>query len=158
MVETAYVGLGSNLGDRRFLLREALRRLGEIPGIRIRRVSPFRETSPEEVPDQPMFLNGVAEVDCELEPAILLEHLLRIEADLGRERTRRRGPRTVDLDLLLFGNRRIRTSRLTVPHSRLTRRRFVLEPLGELCPRKIVPGTRRTVRHHLELLGAMTSA
>lgn len=153
MAEIAYVGLGSNLGDRRTSMDAAVRRMSTIPGVRLRKVSSFRETDPEGVPNQPAFLNGVAEIECSLPPSELLAHLQRIETELGRIRTRRWGPRTVDLDLLLFGTRRLRSERLNVPHPRLVERRFALEPLAELCPDRIVPGTRRTVRRHLELLG-----
>lgn len=158
MRELAYVGLGSNLGNRVGTIREAIRRLRKIPGVSLRRVSTLRETEPEGVAVQPPFLNGVAEIGCTLGPPDLLEHLLRIENELGRVRTERWGPRTIDLDLLLFGSRRLATERLTLPHPRLTERRFVLEPLAELCPDRIVPGTRRTVRRHLELLGEAAHA
>lgn len=158
MVELAYVGLGSNLGDRLAATRDAIRRLRRVPGVCVRRVSTLRETEPQGVADQPPFLNGAAEIEVALAPEELLDHLLRIENELGRVRTERWGPRTIDLDLLLFGSRRIATRRLTVPHPRLTERRFVLEPLAELCPERIVPGTRRNVRRHLELLGEAAHA
>ncbi len=158
MVDLAYVGLGSNLGDRFATIREAVRRLKRVPGVSVPRVSTLRETAPVGVAEQPPFWNGVAEVACAVEPEELLEHLLRIEKELGRVRAKRWGPRTIDLDLLLFGSRRVRSERLTVPHPRLTERRFVLEPLAELCPERIVPGTRRSVARHLELLGEAAHA
>lgn len=144
----AYVGLGSNLGDRKLHLDEAVRRLGA------RRVSSYRETDPVGRTDQPKFLNAVAEVDTTLGPEALLDRLLEIERDLGRVRGERWGPRTIDLDLLLYGDRVIRTPRLTVPHPRMTERRFVLEPIAELAPDLIVPGTGRTVAALLQGSGA----
>ncbi|MBI2901662.1 MAG: 2-amino-4-hydroxy-6-hydroxymethyldihydropteridine diphosphokinase [Planctomycetes bacterium] len=148
----AYVGLGSNLGDRQANLDEALRRLGLVPGVRVLRRSTVRETDPVGLEEQPRFLNAVAEIACAPEPEELLGHLLRIEAEMGRVRRRRWGPRPIDLDLLLFGRGEVRSERLTVPHPRLAERGFVLEPLAELCPARRVPGTGRTVRgllHHL---------
>ena len=141
----AYIGLGSNVGDRRAALEAALHRLAP------RRVSPIVETEPWGLASQPRFLNAVAEVETDLEPDALLHRLLSIEKDLGRVRFRRWGPRTIDLDLLLYGDRVIRTEALTVPHPRLADRRFVLEGLSELCPDQAVPGSGRTVRELLEV-------
>ena len=127
----AFVGLGSNLGDRELNLRRALERLEELGPIR---ASSFRETDPVGVTDQPKFLNAAAELVTEIGPRELLERLLAIERDLGRERTgeARWGPRVIDLDLLVYGNEAIDEPGLTVPHPRLADRRFVLEPLCEL--------------------------
>jgi 2-amino-4-hydroxy-6-hydroxymethyldihydropteridine diphosphokinase len=127
----AFVGLGSNLGDRELNLRRALERLEELGPVR---ASSFRETDPVGVTDQPKFLNAAAELVTEIGPRELLERLLAIERDLGRERTReaRWGPRVIDLDLLVYGNEAIDEPGLTVPHPRLADRRFVLEPLCEL--------------------------
>ena len=127
----AYIGLGSNLGDRELNLREALERLEELGPVR---ASSFRETDPVGVTDQPKFLNAAAELATELPPRELLERLLEIERELGRDRAaeRRWGPRVIDLDLLLFGEEAIDEPGLTVPHPRLADRRFVLEPLCEL--------------------------
>jgi 2-amino-4-hydroxy-6-hydroxymethyldihydropteridine diphosphokinase len=127
----AFVGLGSNLGDRELNLRRALERLEELGSVR---ASSFRETDPVGVTDQPKFLNAAAELVTEIGPRRLLERLLAIERDLGRERTReaRWGPRVIDLDLLVYGNEAIDEPGLTVPHPRLADRRFVLEPLCEL--------------------------
>jgi len=140
----AYVGLGSNLGDRRALIAGALDRL------RPRRVSSIVETEPWGVTDQPRFLNAVAEIETELAPGALLDRLLDLERDLGRVRAERWGPRTLDLDLLLYGDRQVSTPSLTLPHPRLHERRFVLEGLAELCPDLRVPGLDRTVRDLLE--------
>lgn len=141
----AYVGLGSNLGDRRGLIREALKRLGRIDGIRVLKRSRIIETDPVGNTAQPKFLNAVAEVETRLEPGSLLRRLRDVERDLGRVRHERWGPRTIDLDLLLWGDRSMATPRLTLPHPRLAERKFVLAPLAELCPRRRVPGTGRTV-------------
>jgi len=140
----AYVGLGSNLGDRRAMIAGAIDRL------RPRRVSPIVETEPWGVTDQPRFLNAVAEIETELPPGALLDRLLDLERDLGRVRTERWGPRTIDLDLLLYGDRQVATPSLTLPHPRLHERRFVLEGLAELCPDLRVPGLDRTVRDLLD--------
>jgi 2-amino-4-hydroxy-6-hydroxymethyldihydropteridine diphosphokinase len=130
----AYVGLGANLGDREAAIREAARRIDAV------RLSKIRETEPWGVVDQPRFLNAVAELDTSLEPRALLERLLAIERELGRVRGGGRwGPRTIDLDLLLYGERRIDEPGLRVPHPRLHERLFVLEPLAELDPSLKIP-------------------
>ena len=137
---TAYVGLGSNLGDREALLRRAAELIGTA------RLSSIRETEPWGFEDQPRFLNAVAELDTGLTARRLLDRLLEVERLLGRERTGPRfGPRTIDLDLLLFGEETIDEPGLVVPHPRLHERRFVLEPLAELAPDVRIPG-RGTVR------------
>jgi 2-amino-4-hydroxy-6-hydroxymethyldihydropteridine diphosphokinase len=139
-----FVGLGSNLGDRKLNLRRALQRLEELGPVR---ASSFRETEPVGVTDQPKFLNAVAELATDLPPRELLERLLEIERGLGRNRAteRRWGPRVIDLDLLLFGEETIDEPGLTVPHPRLADRRFVLEPLCELAPELRLPDGRRLV-------------
>jgi 2-amino-4-hydroxy-6-hydroxymethyldihydropteridine diphosphokinase len=142
----AYVGLGSNLGDRRGLIREALKRLSRLEGVRVRKRSRIIETDPVGRTAQPKFLNAVAEVETRLEPRPLLRRLRAVERSLGRVRHERWGPRTIDLDLLLWGDRSMATPRLTIPHPRMTERKFVLAPLAELCPRRRVPGTGRTVQ------------
>jgi 2-amino-4-hydroxy-6-hydroxymethyldihydropteridine diphosphokinase len=137
-----FVGLGSNLGDRELNLRQALERLEEVGPVR---ASSFRETDPVGVTDQPKFLNAAAELATDLSPRELLEQLLEIERELGRDRAteRRWGPRVIDLDLLLFGEEAIDEPGLTVPHPRLADRRFVLEPLCELNEDLALPdGTR----------------
>ncbi len=138
----AYIGLGTNLGDRELNLRRALERLEELGPVR---ASSSRETDPVGVTDQPKFLNAAAELATELSPKELLERLLEIERELGRDRAteRRWGPRVIDLDLLLFGEEAIGEPGLTVPHPRLADRRFVLEPLFELNEDLTLPdGTR----------------
>ena len=134
----AYVGLGANLGDREATIRAAA---AVLPGLVA--VSELRETEPVGVVDQPPFLNGAAALETELSARELLDALLAIERDLGRERRERWGPRPIDLDLLLYGEERIDEPGLTVPHPRLHERRFALEPLADLDPQLVVPGRGR---------------
>lgn len=137
----AYVGIGSNLGNREVLIREALSLLAGDQEIEVEAVSSLRDTEPVGVVDQPRFLNGAARLATELGPRALLERLLAIERRLGRVRGGERyGPRTLDLDLLLYGDQVIEEPGLRVPHPRLHERRFVLEPLTELDPGLSVPG------------------
>ncbi len=137
-----FVGLGSNLGDREGSLRQALDRLAAEPELEVIRVSSFRETDPVDFVDQPRFVNAVAEVSTDLPPRELLDTLLGIEQALGRRRegSQRYGPRTIDLDLLLYDDEVLEEPGLTVPHPRLHERRFALEPLAELDPGLVVPG------------------
>ena len=137
----AYVGLGANLGDREATLRRAVELLAEEPGIEVVSRSELRETDPVGVVDQPPFLNGAVAVETALSPRELLGSLLRVERTLGRVRDGARwGPRTVDLDLLLYGDEVVDEPGLHVPHPRLHERRFALEPLAELDPALVVPG------------------
>jgi 2-amino-4-hydroxy-6-hydroxymethyldihydropteridine diphosphokinase len=132
---TTYVGLGSNLGDRELLVRRAAELIGAT------RLSTIIETEPWGYANQPRFLNAVAEVETGLEPQPFLTFLLDVERRLGRERVGAQwGPRTIDLDLLLFGERVIDEPGLVVPHPRLLERLFVLEPLAELAPALEIPG------------------
>ena len=141
----AYVGLGSNLGDRAGNLLLAVRGM-LAAGFSIRRLSAVYETEPVDVKEQPAFLNMVAEVRVTLfSPEQTLARLLRIEYALGRRRETARGPRTVDLDLLLYGDERRETEFLRLPHPRLHLRRFVLTPLAELAPELRHPTLHRTV-------------
>jgi 2-amino-4-hydroxy-6-hydroxymethyldihydropteridine diphosphokinase len=143
-VGRAYVGLGSNLGDRRATLQRAVELLGERPGIDIVAVSSFRETDPVGYLDQPRFLNAAVAVESSLEPESLLVALLAVEHELGRTRGGPRyGPRTVDLDLLLVDGVTVDEPGLTVPHPRLHERAFALAPLAELEPTLVVPGHGR---------------
>lgn len=138
----AYVGLGSNLGDREALLRAALVALESDPAIEVVAVSSFRETEPVGLLNQPRFVNAAAVVETELTPRELLERLLSIERGLGRVREGgpRFGPRTIDLDLLLYGDAVLAEPGLELPHPRLHERRFALEPLAELAPGLEIPG------------------
>ena len=139
------MGLGANLGDREGAIRNAVDLLGAEPGIEIVAVSRLRETDPVGYLDQPRFLNGAAALETDLAAAELLALLLDVERRLGRERTgeERFGPRTIDLDLLLYGQEEIDEPGLTVPHPRLAERRFALEPLHELEPDLALPDGRR---------------
>ena len=140
-VTRAYVGLGSNLGDRAAMLSAALEQLAAEPEISLVAVSGFRETDPVGITDQPRFLNAAAAVDTELPARELLDRLLAVEGRLGRTRTGPRfGPRTIDLDLLLYGDAVIVEQGLQVPHPRLHERLFALEPLAELDAAMVVPG------------------
>jgi 2-amino-4-hydroxy-6-hydroxymethyldihydropteridine diphosphokinase len=139
----AYVGLGANVGNRRENLDRAVELLAADPRIRVLAVSSVRETDPVGYQDQPRFLNAACAVETELGPRELLERLLAIERALGRERTGPRfGPRTIDLDLLLYGDETLDQPGLTVPHPRLAERLFVLEPLHELAPELVLPDGR----------------
>jgi 2-amino-4-hydroxy-6-hydroxymethyldihydropteridine diphosphokinase len=140
--ERCFVGLGSNLGDREANLKAACARLEELPGLHLLRRSGVYESAPVGVLDQPWFLNAVAEIETTLEPLALLHALKTIEVQLGRQPGRRWGERVIDLDLLLYGNRSIQSSELTVPHPRLWERLFVLLPLAELAPELQAPDGR----------------
>jgi 2-amino-4-hydroxy-6-hydroxymethyldihydropteridine diphosphokinase len=134
-VTLAYVGLGSNLGDREALIRRAAEAVGAV------RLSTIRETEPWGVAEQPPYLNAAAELETTLAPRELLDRMLDVERQLGRERGGPRwGPRTIDLDLLLYGEQVIDEPGLRVPHPYLLERRFVLEPLAELIPAQRIPG------------------
>ncbi len=139
---TAFVGIGSNLGEPESQIAVALEQLAAEDGIEVVAVSTLRETEPVGYLDQPSFLNGAAQLETALPPRELLERLLEIESRLGRVRGEgpRFGPRTIDLDLLLYGDETIDEPGLTVPHPRLWERRFVLEPLAELAPGLDIPG------------------
>ena len=135
-------GLGSNLGERETLIRLALDDLGRLPHTRLERVSSLYDTDPVGEVDQPNFLNAVAQIETELEPAQLLWNLQLIERRLGRLPGKRWGPRTMDLDLLLYGDQIVSLPELKVPHPELHQRAFVLAPLLELDPAGVHPVTR----------------
>jgi 2-amino-4-hydroxy-6-hydroxymethyldihydropteridine diphosphokinase len=146
----AYIGLGSNLGDRKATIRRALDELAQRTSVVA--VSSFRETEPWGFQEQPPFLNAAAAIETELPPRELLDALLSIERELGRVRDDvRYGPRSIDLDLLLYDELELDEPGLTVPHPRLHERRFALEPLAELEPALVVPG-RGTVSELLRRL------
>jgi 2-amino-4-hydroxy-6-hydroxymethyldihydropteridine diphosphokinase len=136
-----YIALGSNLGDRAAMLARAEQALGEA-GVRVLRRSSLYTTEPVDAPPQPWFLNSVVEAETSLTPVQLLHVLAGIERQLGRRRTTPRGPRTLDLDILLYGSSVINTPELQVPHPGIPDRRFVLVPLAELAP-----GLRHPVLH-----------
>jgi 2-amino-4-hydroxy-6-hydroxymethyldihydropteridine diphosphokinase len=137
---TAYVGMGANLGDPRRTLEQASAAMDHVPGIRVERVSSFYRSAPIGYADQPPFINAVARLNTGLPAETLLQELLAIETAAGRVRSFANAPRTLDLDLLLYGDRVIDTPSLKVPHARMHERRFVLEPLVELTPDIVIPG------------------
>ncbi len=148
----AFVGLGANLGDREATISRAVELLSDAAGVEVVAVSRLRETEPWGPVAQPTYLNGAAELETELPPRALLHVLLAVEQALGRDRTGERwGPRTIDLDLLLYEDAEIDEPGLAVPHPRLHERRFALEPLAELAPTAVVPGRGRVS----ELLAAL---
>lgn len=150
MPSAAYIGLGSNLGDREANLRRALELTASLPGTKVLRVSSIYRTQPLGKADQPEFLNMAAEVETGLEPRELMVSLHDIEKELGRMRGERWGPRTIDLDILFYGDRVLRGSDLEIPHPRAHQRAFVLVPLAELAPDLADPVSGMTVREMQE--------
>jgi 2-amino-4-hydroxy-6-hydroxymethyldihydropteridine diphosphokinase len=136
----AFVGIGSNLGDREATLRRAVELLAAEEGIDVVAVSELRETEPVGPVEQGPFVNGAVRLATELPPRELLERLLAVEQRLGRVRKERFGPRTIDLDLLVYGEQVIDEPGLTIPHPRLHERRFALDPLADLAPDLVIPG------------------
>ena len=145
-MKRVYLSLGSNVGDREANLRAAIQRLDPL------RVSPIYETEPVDYQDQAWFLNVVVEAETALFPRQLLARTQRIERELGRVRTVPKGPRTIDIDILLYGDVVMRTTELEIPHPRMTERRFVLQPLVDLTPDLRHPVTHKTVRAMLARL------
>jgi 2-amino-4-hydroxy-6-hydroxymethyldihydropteridine diphosphokinase len=147
MAESVYLSLGSNLGDRYANLRAAIERLGEAGAIRS--VSGFYETEPVELRDQPWFLNCVVVLETRDTPRALLKKVLAIERKMGRLRMKDKGPRSIDIDILLFGDRVVEEPGLKIPHPAMHQRRFVLEPLAEIAPEALHPLLRKTARELL---------
>lgn len=141
----AWIGLGSNVGDRLGYIEKALGMIGRIPETTLVAVSSVYDTAPVGRGDQPRFLNAAAEIATELEPSSLMRELLAIEDRCGRVRRDPWGPRTLDLDLLIYDDVEESSAELTVPHPRLTERAFVLVPLAEIAPDVVVPGTGKGV-------------
>ncbi|MGA8942321.1 MAG: 2-amino-4-hydroxy-6-hydroxymethyldihydropteridine diphosphokinase [Thermoactinomyces sp.] len=142
---TAYLGLGANLGDRKKQLNRAIERLNHIKGIHVLKISSLYETAPIGYVDQPPFYNQAIKIETSLTPGDLLEHLLLVEQELHRVREIRWGPRTIDIDLLLYGHCIIQQENLIVPHPRMTERAFVLIPLLEIAGDLPIPGTGKKI-------------
>ncbi len=149
---TAYLSLGSNIGEREAELREALARIGRHGCVCS--VSSFYETEPVEFTEQAWFLNCAAALETDEAPEQLMKSLLQIEREMGRVRSQEKGPRIIDIDILLFGDQVVSTPGLTVPHPAMTQRRFVLEPLAEIDPDARHPLLKKTIRELLEELPA----
>lgn len=151
-MKIVYLSLGSNIGDREKALRDAIEQL-QSKEFRVKRLSSVYETSPLDVRNQPWFLNMVVEAESDLLPMQLLTRVQNVERKMGRKRIVAKGPRNIDIDILLHGSAVMNTTRLQIPHPRMPERRFVLEPLAELAAELRHPVTRRTVR---EMLAATT--
>lgn len=154
-MKIVYLGLGSNVGDREQFIRAALEAL-ESSGVQVKRLSPLYETEPQGFAAQGWFLNAVAEMETELFPRQLLRRIHAVERGLKRLRTVVNGPRTIDIDILFYGDTAIATRELTVPHPRYSERRFVLAPLADLAPGLRDPVTHRTVAEMLAGLRGQT--
>jgi 2-amino-4-hydroxy-6-hydroxymethyldihydropteridine diphosphokinase len=149
-LKIVYLSLGSNIGDREANLRAAIERLGPV------RESPIYETEPVDYLQQRWFLNMVVELQTDLFPRQLLTRIQKIERELGRVRGIPKGPRTLDIDILLYGSAVVKTDTLEIPHPRMTERRFVLAPLADIAPELRHPVTRQTVREMLAAAPAAT--
>jgi 2-amino-4-hydroxy-6-hydroxymethyldihydropteridine diphosphokinase len=143
--ERVFLSLGSNLGDRMANLAEAIERLGNTPRVTVVQASHAYETEPAGVKNQPAFYNLVAEIETDLEPLELLNVAKKVELELGRKPTERWGPRTIDIDIVLWGNRVSETGRLALPHSEFRGRDFVLSPFSEIAPEVVDPVSGRTI-------------
>ena len=144
MKKTVYLSLGSNLGNRAANLNVAIERLRELGQVRV--VSSFYETEPVDLANQPWFLNCAVALETEMMPRRLLRSVMGIEQVLGRRRLQVKGPRTIDIDILLFGNSVVDTAELIIPHPALHERRFVLEPLNEIAAEVRHPVLKQTIR------------
>ncbi len=156
-MHSAWIALGSNLGDRLGYIKKALALIAELPDTEVKDVSSIYDTAPVGKADQPHFLNAAAELSTKLEALELLHALLTIEDRCGRMRRDQWGPRTVDLDLLLFDDVQIKTDVLTVPHPRMTERPFVMVPLAEIAPELLVPAVSKNVRLIVREMGDVGS-
>jgi 2-amino-4-hydroxy-6-hydroxymethyldihydropteridine diphosphokinase len=144
IVARVYLSLGSNVGEREAQLREAQSRLAAVGNVIA--LSSVYETEPVEFTDQPWFLNCALALDTELAPQELMAAILAIEKEMGRTRVQKKGPRSIDIDILLFGDAIVDSPKLTIPHPAMQQRRFVLEPLAEIAPDVIHPVLKKTIR------------
>lgn len=159
VLHIAYIALGSNLGDRRQTMQRALEKLGQNDRLRVMRVSDFLENPAVGGPaDSPPFLNAAAEIQTDLDAESLLEQLLKTEQSLGRHRREKWGPRTIDLDLLLFDNQIIHTDGLIVPHPLMHQRSFVLQPLAQIAPDAMHPQLEQTIAQLMAAISPQTAA
>jgi 2-amino-4-hydroxy-6-hydroxymethyldihydropteridine diphosphokinase len=152
MMNLVYLSLGSNVGDREAHLREAIMQLEGVG--QIKAGSSIYETEPVEFTQQSNFLNCAIALETNLPPSELMSQLLDIERRLGRERIQKKGPRTIDIDVLLYGDLVLDSANITIPHPAMAQRRFVLEPLAEIAPDAVHPVTKNTIRELLEELPA----
>lgn len=150
--EIVYLGIGTNIGDRLSNIKQALQLLEKVDGVIVERISSIYETEPVGYREQPFFFNLVSQIRTQLPPKQLLKETQQIEQQLKRVRTVRWGPRTIDIDILLFGDCIIHQPDLIIPHPRMLQRSFVLIPLEELAPELIIPGTEQTVSQWNERL------
>jgi 2-amino-4-hydroxy-6-hydroxymethyldihydropteridine diphosphokinase len=147
MLNLIYLSLGSNVGDRQKNLREAIERIGQIS--RVTTVSSIYETEPVELTDQPEFLNCAVGVEASVRPAEFMQEVLEIEKAMGRKRIQQKGPRIIDIDILLFGDAVVDAPDLKIPHPAMHKRRFVLEPLTEIAPEIRHPVLKKTIQELL---------
>ncbi len=152
MHKVVYLSLGSNVGDRAANLKAAIEKLAELG--KVLSVSSFYETEPVETSPQPWFVNCAVKLDTEKMPRQLIGGILNLEKEMGRQRSQPKAPRTIDIDILLFGSSVINLPSLTVPHPRMHERRFVLEPLAEIAPDARHPVFKRTIRELRDALPA----
>ena len=152
MPTTVYLSLGSNVGEREAQLRDAQIRLATTG--RVSAVSPVYETEPVEFTAQPWFLNRALAIQTDLTPQQLMAAILRIEEEMGRLRVQKKGPRSIDIDILLFDDLVVESEGLTIPHPAMHQRRFVLEPLADIAPQMLHPVFRKTIRELLDAIPA----
>jgi len=152
-MERVFLGLGSNLGDRVETIRKAKEMVSSIPGVSVAVSSSLYVTEPVGISDQPMFINAVLEIETDLSPEELFFELKDIEAKLGRTETIRWGPRVIDIDILLFGDRIVEEEDLTIPHPEMAKRGFVLVPLCEIAPEIKHPRLKKKIKELVDRLG-----
>jgi 2-amino-4-hydroxy-6-hydroxymethyldihydropteridine diphosphokinase len=150
-MKTVYLGLGSNLGDRKVNLRRALKLLP--PAVKVEKLSPVYETRPLYISDQPMFYNVVLRAKTALSPEALLRHTQGVEAAMGREGKTHNRPRVIDIDILLYGDEQVKTPDLVIPHPRIAERAFVLKPLADIAPKLSILGAAADIATMLSSLG-----